>query len=202
MLAAIAYAIVRRERTWLVLAGAAAAWVVIEIAFAYHGWSAVPRYLIEPASILIVLAGAGIGRLLAYGPRLEGMVRWAPAVAVLIFGLALVPTARSRARLAHGEIDDARRAAAVLTGLRDAIARDGADAIRACGVPVVRLQYQSEVAWAIGVNVADVGWQPPMMIAAGRPIVLFTPVGHDWSIRPLHSSSAMAAACGHLRSAA
>ena len=58
---ALVFAAARRERTWLALAGAVALWVAIEIAFAYHGWSAVPRYLLEPAALLVVLAGAGIG---------------------------------------------------------------------------------------------------------------------------------------------
>ena len=196
---ALAFAIVRRERTWLLLAGAAALWIAIEIAFAYHGWSAVPRYLLEPASIFVVLAGAGIGRLIAYRPRPHSLLRLAPFAVVLALGLALIPTARSRARLTHGEIDDAHRAAAVLASLRGAIARDGAAAIEGCGVPVVRLQYQSELAWALGVNVGAVGWQRQTMVASGRPIVLFTPIGRRWSIRPVHTPTAIAAACDHLR---
>ena len=36
-------AVIRRDKTVLVLAGAVVLWVVVEIAFALHGWPAVPR---------------------------------------------------------------------------------------------------------------------------------------------------------------
>jgi hypothetical protein len=59
---ALGLAAVRRDRQWLGLAAAAAGlWVAIEIVFAYHGWSAVARYLLEPAAVLVVLAGAAVG---------------------------------------------------------------------------------------------------------------------------------------------
>jgi hypothetical protein len=196
---ALVFAIVRRERIWLSLAGAAAFWTAIEIAFAYHGWSAVPRYLLEPASLLVVLAGAGVGRLIAYRPRSESLWRLAPIAVVLVLGLGLIPTIRSRARLTHGQIDDSNRAATVLSNLRRAIGRDGTAALKACGVPVAPLQYQTELAWALGVNVASVGWRPQMMIASRQPIVLFTSVGLHWSIRPVHTPTAMAATCDRLR---
>lgn len=196
---ALVFAVVRRQRTWLVLAGAAVLWTAIEIAFAYHGWSAVPRYLLEPASLFVVLAGAGIGRLIAYRPSPTGLLRFAPVAVVLVLALGLIPTARSRARLTHGQIDDSHRAATVLSSLRSAIARDGAAALKACGVPVAPLEYQSELAWALGVNVGSVAWQPQKWIDGTQPIVLFTPVGLDWSIRALHTPAAMTASCDRLR---
>ena len=45
---ALVLAAIRRDRTGLALAGAAVLWVAIEIAFAYHGWSAVARYMLDP----------------------------------------------------------------------------------------------------------------------------------------------------------
>jgi hypothetical protein len=38
-----------------------------------------------------------------------------------------------------------------------------------------------------------------MMIASRQPIVLFTSVGLHWSIRPVHTPTAMAATCDRLR---
>ena len=64
---AIAFAVVIRDKVWLTLAGLAFVWLAIEIAFALHGWSAVTRYLFEPEAVLVVLAGAGLGRVLAAG---------------------------------------------------------------------------------------------------------------------------------------
>ncbi|WP_249009639.1 hypothetical protein [Conexibacter sp. DBS9H8] len=52
----------RRDRVWLVLIGAAVLWVATEVAFAYHGWPAAPRYLLEPAALLGVLAAAAVAR--------------------------------------------------------------------------------------------------------------------------------------------
>jgi hypothetical protein len=73
LVVAFALVLVRRDRVWLTLAGAAVLWVVIEIAFAYHGWSAVPRYLMEPAAGLVVLGAGAVGRVLAYDPQAWGL---------------------------------------------------------------------------------------------------------------------------------
>ncbi len=86
---ALVLAVVRRDRVALTLAGAAALWVVIEIVLAYGGWSAVARYLIEPAAVMVVLAGAAVGWLLAVAPDAPPALRWV--------GPALVARARDRA---------------------------------------------------------------------------------------------------------
>ncbi len=197
---ALVLAAVRRERVWLALAGAAGLWVAIEIVFAYHGWSAVPRYLIEPAAVLVVLAGGAVGRVLAYEPSRTGALRWAPIAPVLILVLALVPSARSRARVAHGEIDAAHHAATELTRLEAVIAKDGGAArIKACGQPVTLLGYQSELAWAVGLNVGNVGYKPGASIDQGIPIVLFKPYDGGWQVRPIHMPAAEASSCDGLR---
>jgi hypothetical protein len=194
VLGAIVYAAVRRERAWLGVAAAALLWVVIEVAFAYHGWSAVSRYLLEPAAVLIVLAGAGVGRLLAYEPRLPGLLRWAPVIPVVLLVAALVPTARSRARVTHGELHAARHAARELTRLEAVIASlGGAARLKACGQPVTLLGYQSELAWALGMNVGEVGYKPGVSINRGTPIILFKPHDAGWQVRPYHTTAACAA---------
>ena len=40
----------RRDRPVLLLAGGVALWVLVEAAFALHGWPAVPRYMYEAAA--------------------------------------------------------------------------------------------------------------------------------------------------------
>ncbi len=193
---ALVLAVARRDRAWMTLAGAALLWVAIEIAFAYHGWSAVGRYLIEPAAVLVVLAGAAIGRVLAYRPGGGGVVAWAPVALVVLLVVALVPAARSRARATHREIDDARRGATQLSWLEAAVARDGGAArIKSCGQPVTPLGYQSEVAWAIGLNVGSVGYRPAASIARDAPIVLFEPLDHGWNVRPIHVRASDASRC-------
>ena len=104
---ALVLAAIRRDRTALALAGAAVLWVAIEIAFAYHGWSAVARYMLEPAAVLVAIAGAGVGRELAawVSPRL--LLRLAgPATAVALV-VGLVPATSAGVRVAHAR--DQRR---------------------------------------------------------------------------------------------
>ncbi|MGO9956115.1 MAG: hypothetical protein ACLP50_09070 [Solirubrobacteraceae bacterium] len=211
---ALALAVVRRDREWLGLAAAAGLWVAIEIAFAYHGWSAVPRYLIEPASVLVVLAGAGVGRVLAWEPRSAGapsgglpgtalarrVLRWTPAAVVAMLVVALVPAARTRVRVAQGELRAAHHANLELTRLEAVIATDdGAAAIKACGQPVTLVGYQSELAWAVGLNVGNVGYRPGRSIDQGIPIVIFKPHDDGWQVRPIHMLAADTSRCDRLR---
>jgi hypothetical protein len=118
---------------------------------------------------------------------------------VVLLGVALVPTARSRARTTHREIDDAHRGATQLSRLEAVIDRaGGAAVIKSCGQPVTELGYQSEVAWAIGLNVGSVGYRPATSIAKGTPIVLFEPVGDGWRVRPIHVRTGDASRCATL----
>ena len=41
-----------------------ALWVLVEVAFALHGWPAVPRYMFEAAGAMIVVAGFAVGWIL------------------------------------------------------------------------------------------------------------------------------------------
>lgn len=211
---ALALALAHRRRVWLTLAGAALLWVAIEIAFAYHGWSAVPRYLLEPGAVLIVLAGAALGEVAAYEGREAGgaslsdkpsrrglgaLIAWGPAAIVLVLLIALVPTARTRARLAHAQIDDARIAATRLNRLQSDIKRvGGAARIRACGQPAGPLVYQSELAWALGVNVGQVSWHPAQLRAERLPLVQFTAIAGGWRIQAMNVRAVESAHCAGL----
>ena len=202
VLCALALAVARRDARMLALGGAAVLWVVVEIVFAYHGWSAVPRYLLEPAAVLVVIVGAGVGQLLASEPPLgTGRVsRWLLVVPVLVLVIALIPAAHSRARLVRTEARIGRHAATELSRLEAVIAREGgAAAVKRCGQPVTLLGYQSELAWAIGLNVGNVGFRPGKSISQGLPIVLFKPHDQGWQVRPIHIGAAKAGQCAKLR---
>jgi hypothetical protein len=189
--------VVRRDRVWLTLAGSALLWVAIEIALAVHGWSAVPRYLMEPAAVLIVLTAGAIGWTLANSADRAGLlVRWAPPVAFAALVVALVPIARSRARVAHGELHQARHAALAFHRLEDVIrAEGGARRIRTCGQPVTFVGDQSEVAWALGMNVGNVGFRPGKSIGSGAAVVLFRPDRAGWQVRTFNIRSRQHARC-------
>jgi hypothetical protein len=191
-------AAVRRDRTVLVLTGLAWLWVAIEIAFAYHGWSAVPRYLIEPAAVMVVIAAVGVGRVLSLEPSLRWL-RALVAVPVAALLVALVPFASARVRDTHAELIVDRHDAKLQRRLDELIKRLGARRIRDCGQPVTVVGFQSELAWEIGMNVGYVGYKPGKSIHKGMPIVYFKPHGYGWEVRPIHLRASDRAACAALK---
>ncbi|HEY5318985.1 MAG TPA: hypothetical protein VIJ20_13440 [Solirubrobacteraceae bacterium] len=200
VLVTLILAVARRDRVALALAGTAFLWVAIEIAFALHGFSAVSRYLIEPAAVLVALAGAGVGWVLAGTPRIARVSSGVGVLAVAILGVALVPTLRTQARTLHGNIDDAHRYAAQDNSLHAVIARDGGAArIRACGQPVTDLGHQSDLAWEIGLNVGDIGFRPGKAIDSGKPIVFFRMHDNSWQVLPFHLLASDRATCERLK---
>jgi hypothetical protein len=203
----VVLAALRRDVETLAVAGTAVLWVAIEIGFAYHGWSAVSRYLIEPASVMIVIAGGLVGRLVA-GTALGGarlpwvgsVLRWAGPALVLVLLVALFPAGRRRARVWHQGVIDARQDAKVINRLGDVIARvGGGGQILRCGQPVSQNRFQSTLAWAVGLNVGNTGYNPGKSIRRGKPIILFKPYREGWQVRPYNLSPRSAAACRRLR---
>lgn len=197
---AIAFAVVIRDRVWLVLTGLALVWIAIEIAFALHGWSAVTRYLFEPEAVFVVIAGAGVGRVLAAGPPTSVAARLAGVAIAAVLITSLIPTAVHRTRGAHSEIMMRRQAAVQIKRLDAVIRRIGGPSrIRACGQPVTTVGWQSTLAWEVGLNVGNVGYKPGRSIDRGDPIVLFKPHKLGWQVRPIHIDAANRAACASLR---
>jgi hypothetical protein len=185
-LLSLGLAVWRRNRPILLLTAAAAAWVVIEIAFALHGWPGLPRYMFEAGGVMVVLAGVGTGWLLA---EARGPWRWAAigAVAALVGGLA--GAAISKERVEHKDLQAQRARTHQIDRLARAISTAGGSArIAQCGEPLTRLEYQTIVAWELRLNVATVGFRYDRAKASGRPIVLITPTQTGWSIQSLHQA--------------
>jgi hypothetical protein len=201
ILAALVIAVLRRQRTWLVLAAAAIGWVLIELAFIYHGWPAEARYVMEPAAVLIALAGAAVGWVLAVRPRwswrpLSPLVRWAGIALVAVLVLSLVPTARDTVNAARAQIRLGRLKATQMDLLAAAIAADGGAArIRGCGQPTTLVGLQSAVAYELDMNVGYVGHKPGKAIRNHRPIVLLKPHDGGWLVRPIHILSPQRTGC-------
>ncbi|MFZ0042804.1 MAG: hypothetical protein WAK93_15950, partial [Solirubrobacteraceae bacterium] len=82
-----------RDNYLLVLALAAGIviWLVIEVAFALHGWPAVPRYIFEPAVVAVLLGGIGFGWLIREMPTTLKLPAWPGIVAAGLLAVALVP---------------------------------------------------------------------------------------------------------------
>ncbi|HEX3830938.1 MAG TPA: hypothetical protein VHW04_03145 [Solirubrobacteraceae bacterium] len=210
----VVLAAVRRDLETLGLAAVAVLWVVIEVAFAYHGWSAVSRYMIEPAAVMIVIAGGLVGRLLADGPGWATVVtglasagRWVgpalrmlgPALVIVLL-VSLLPAAHHRARVWRDGISEARADAKVIKRLGDVIAKvGGASAVLRCGQPVSYNRFQSTLAWAVGLNVGATGYNVGKSISRGKPIVTFTVHRDGWQVRPYNLLPQTAASCRRLR---
>lgn len=191
-LLSVCWAAIRRDRTVLVLAAAAVAWVVVEVAFSLHGWPGLGRYMYGAAALTDVVAAVLVGRLLlrlpGRGAPLIGWLWVALGVALLV---ALIPTAISRARTERRDLhaqrlrtDEINRLGSVVVGL------GGPARLRACGEPLTRLEYQTVLAWTLHVNVAAIGFKYARAVRRGGPIVLYTPIpAGGWRVQALHQRS-------------
>ncbi len=191
-LLAVCVAVLRRDRVTLALAGGVVAWVIVEIGFALHGWPGLGRYMFEAAAVTVVLAGVAVGRLLGDPPRPSTVVGVA-GVAIVVVALAtLVPAAVSRARAERADLKIQRTRTAQINRLSGVVGRlGGPAALKGCGEPLTRLEYQTVLAWTLRVNVATVGFKYGPAEASGRPIVLFTPIGRSgWKVQALNQVSA------------
>jgi hypothetical protein len=205
----LAFALWRRNRLLLTLAAGAAGWVIVEIAFAYHGWPALGRYMFEPGAVAAVLAGVGVGLLLIELPRLRlGVPRWAgiPLVAVLVG--ALVPGAIARIRTERRDLRHERARTHQIALLSTATSLvGGARHVQNCGQPVTDVGYMSALAWLYHRNVGSVGGLQQHVEAAelrnpNLPKVLITPLAQGgWDFRPLHTHPWQVARCRNVHAA-
>jgi hypothetical protein len=185
-----AFALWRRDRVTVVLALGAVAWVIVEIAFALHGWPGLPRYMFQAAGMMVVIAAVGVGRLLAEPELLARGSRLATVggiVAALAIVGSLVPAAISRGRVERADLKVQRLRTKEINRLSGTVSRfGGAARLRRCGEPLTRLEYQTVLAWTLGVNVSRVGFKYGQAIAHGNPIVLFTPEHDGWKVQAVH----------------
>ena len=102
-------AFLRRNWTVVTLAGMAAGWVVIEIAFVLHGFPGVPRYLFEPAGLTAVLGGTCFGWLLLDAKRYWRVLpAWAGIPLAVVLLAVVVPHGIDNARAEHMDISHER----------------------------------------------------------------------------------------------
>ena len=193
-LVAVAIAVVRRNWVVVGLAIGVCLWVVVEIAFALHGWPGLARYMFEAAGVVVVLAGVAVGWLLEVGslwPRAPGWTRWAGAALVAVLVVSVLPSALSHARTEHKDIRAQRLRTTEINRLEAAVAAlGGAARLRQCGEPLTRLEYQTMLAYTLGENVSRIGFKYGQAIAHGNPIVMYTPAPNGgWLIQADHQVS-------------
>jgi hypothetical protein len=157
-LAAVAFAIRRRERTHLLLAAAAVALFGLVALMGLLGYGGSPRFLFPAAGLVCVLAGIGVAALLrAAGGRAPPL---AAALAVVLIA-ATAPFAVARAREADDELEAAGLRARLQEGLDRAVAAATPARVKAVGEPYVSGQFAHQLAWDLDLHLRDVGGGTP-----------------------------------------
>jgi hypothetical protein len=196
----------RRDRVVLALGAAVILWIVVEIAFALHGWPAVPRYMYEAEGVTILIAGVAVGWLLKDGLALVDRLkigwarpRWIGIALVAILGVTLVPPAIARLRAEHGDIIHERARTKQINLLAGAVnAYGGYKHLRACGEPVTNVEYVSILAWYTHLNVGKVGHRPMYELRQKYPIVLLTQLRNGWAMTPYRTPASLQGSCAHV----
>jgi hypothetical protein len=212
----VAWAAWRRRWAILVLTGGALLWVLAEIAFALHGFPAVPRYMFEAGAVVGILAAIFIGRivhelpaLLAQlvrrfdgAPRLASLVgAWGTLLAVVLIAGSMLGAGHRQATLERNDLRH-ERARTVLIGRLSGVvaALGGWSKITACGQPNIPIEYQSMFAWYAGIKTGVLYVSPGYLKAHPHPLVNIYPVsGAGWKVFPSHVDPAHAAACAPMR---
>ena len=208
-LGALALGVFRRNRALMLLGAGAALWVLVEAAFALHGWPAVPRYLFEPVGVMCVLAGVFVGRVILdlppllarIGPRVSPQVAgWATGLVVLVIAGTMVPSARSRLHIERKDLTHERDRTKEINRLSAVVNRlGGASKILACGQPDAPIGFQSVLAWYMGVKIGILYVNPAFIRKHPHPLVNFFPLRNGWRVFPTHVDAAHAAQCRGLR---
>jgi hypothetical protein len=193
------------RRNWVVLGMALSAviWVIIEIAFALHGWPGLPRYMFEAAALCCVLAGVAVGWVLADLPAMRpGLPQWIGVPAVVVLVAVLIPGALNRAHVERKDLKHERGRAHEIALLQTTANRlGGTRHIQNCGQPVTDVGYVSALAYLFHRNVGHVGGYQQGVEKAelnnpAIPKVLFYPVtGGGWKVRPHHTRPDQVARC-------
>jgi hypothetical protein len=201
-LAAVAIGVWRGSRVVLALAGAVGLWVIVEIAFALHGFPALPRYMFEAGAVGAVLAGIGVGSVLSELPvRMRGLARWSGVAVVVVLVASLVPGALARVRAERLDLRHERARTHEIIWLQTTVdALGGYRYVRGCGEPVTVVEYASVLAWLTRLDVGSIGYLPNVEMRRRYPIVLFLPVSPGgWAVRPWHARRSQRTACSSLR---
>jgi hypothetical protein len=208
--AAVGVALAAVRRNWIVVAlgVAVVVWAIVEIAFAFHGWPALPRYMFEAAGMVAILAGVAIGSLMAEGPRIRDamgagwVARYSGAVVAAVLVVAMIPGAIHRLRAEHLDLTQQHARTheiALLQGVTNALG--GTHHILDCGQPVTDVEYASTVAWIYRIDVGSVGGFQQHVEGAelanpAIPKVLFeVQPGGGWKVVAWHTQPSQVASC-------
>ena len=204
----------RRWWTMLVLAAGALLWLIIEIAFSLHGFPSVPRYMFEAGAVVAVLAGVFVGRLILEAPpfiagllgrlrsgRLSSRVAarlgaWGAAVVLVVMAGSLFAAAHRQYRLERADLTHERNRTVLIGRLSAVVQRLGAGHILACGQPNIPIEYQSILAWYMGIKTGVLYVSQTYERLHPHPLVNIYPIGGGgWKVFPSHVTAASASRC-------
>jgi hypothetical protein len=166
-LVAVAMAVGRREWTLVVLGGGVLAWVTLVAAMAaVGGYTGLSRFMVVAAAVVCVLGAVGVAKVADLaGPRTRIVI------VALLLGALLVFSVEPAAGLR----DQTRRARAwqrSAVALRAVVRRAGGADFVACRRPVIRHPGLTQLAWILGLPIAEIRTQ-----VDGDGLV-FSPVGN------------------------
>jgi hypothetical protein len=213
----VAWAAWRRRITILVVAAGTVLWVLIEIAFALHGFPAVPRYMFEAGAAVGVLAGVFIGRIVhelpgllaqlirrvdggRLGPRLvSGVGTWGTILVLVLIAGSLAGAAHHQERIERVDLRHERQRTVLIGHLSGVVRALGVSDMFACGQPNLPIEYQSAFAWYAGVNTGVLYVNPSYVKKHPHPLVNIYPIaGAGWEAFPSGVDPAHAAACSKM----
>jgi hypothetical protein len=204
--AALAVGLAARRRAWVVLAlaGGALLWLLIEIGFSLAGFPSVPRYMFEAGAVVAVLAGVFTGWLILSLPSLLARIKLRPRAAGWITGLVVLAIAGSNFSFVHRQYRLERldvvheRHRTLLIGRLGGLVRSvGSAHILACGQPHIPIEYQSILAWYMGIKVGELYVDLKHVRVHPHPLVNIYPIsGFGWKVFPSYVS---ASGCRELR---
>ncbi len=184
----------------LALAGCVVIWLVIEIAFALHGWPAVPRYIFEPAVVAILLGGIGFGWLLSELPKRLRLPVWPGVIVGAALLAVLVPGVVTRIDNWQTDLGHEQTRTKQIDQLAGLVNRiGGSEAVLRCGQPVANVEYVSILGWFVHRNDGVIGHRPQFELHQSNPIVLFTQLHHGWATYPWHTRVSDLAACQRMK---
>jgi hypothetical protein len=149
--------------------------------------------------VLAVLAGIGVGRLLAIPARLPSASQlgnapaWAGILLPVVLVGALIPAAASRVRIERKDLTHERARTRQINRLHSVISQLGGTArIMRCGQPQIPTEFQSILAWNLGVNVGVLYYNASPSKSTNAPAVLFEPHGVGWRVHATHVTGSCA----------
>jgi hypothetical protein len=150
--AAVAWALVRRNRPVLAMAAASALLAAMFVAMTQAGFSGNPRYALPALVLWCVLAGVGLGRLLE--------VRWnglaAGAAVALALAVVSAPGISGRVERVRAEAGEVGRRMELHRQLAEAVRRaGGAEAVNRFGPASVNRALETHLAWELARPIAE-----------------------------------------------